>query len=133
MPLRDRLRLPHLPRLDNPFDGAKPLTDGEVNKLRPIVREALVWMAENADDAISQTNRRHTRAEIWSGAYGLDDEDFDKLTEAMLNRARLNAAAAQVVRGVANIWQDFQILLILGPKFWSTLQFYRANGGFVLP
>lgn len=90
-------------------------------------------MAENADDVITQTNRKHTRCDVWSGPYGLDDEDFDKLADAMLNRARLNGAAAQVVRGVANIWQDFQILIILGPKFWATFQFYRGNGGLVLP
>lgn len=102
--------------------------------MKPIIREALPKFALWADEGISATNRRHVQCEIWTGdRTGLDEQEYDALTDIMIERATLNAAVAQAVRGLVSLYQEAQILIILGPRFWATWQLYRGNGGFVLP
>lgn len=98
-----------------------------------MLRSALSDACRYGDDAISATNRKHATCTIWSGPYGLDDEELDKLADVLIARGLVNAAAAQVVRGAVELWSQGQIALMLVPRFWATWRFYTANGGFVLP
>jgi hypothetical protein len=131
--IRDRVHLPKLPHLSNPFDGAKPLSIQEQSKLRPILRDALKEACKYADEGMSLTNRARAECTVWSGENGLDDEELDALADIMIARGSINAAVAQTVRGMVSVYQEAQVLIIMGPRVLASYRFYKGNGGFTLP
>jgi hypothetical protein len=122
-----------MPELKSPFSDAKLLSASEASKLRPAVMGFLKKAAEYADEGISATNKLRTRCDIWTGPAGLDDEDYETLADVLIARAQLDVVVAQTVRAMAAVYHRWQVLLILGPKFIASYQFYLGNGGFTWP
>lgn len=121
-----------MPHLSSPFDGAKPLTASEANKLRPAVLGFLKKSAEWLDEGMSATNKAGTQCDVWTGPTGLDDEDYDELCDVLIERAQLDAVVAQSVRAMAGMFHRYKVAMILAPKVIASYRFYMGNGGFGL-
>lgn len=102
------------------------LSAGEIGKLRAALSNLLRKAAELTDDAMTHTNRRHATAEIWST---LDDQEIAILVDFILERGETSIAAAQVARGLADLWDRAAVAAVLGPKLIMSVIFYRLNGG----
>lgn len=105
---------------------AAVLSAGEIGKLRAALSNLLRKAAELTDDAMTHTNRRHATAEIWST---LDDQEIAILVDFILERGETSIAAAQVARGLADLWDRAAVAAVLGPKLIMSVIFYRLNGG----
>lgn len=115
---------------DVPFLGTLvALSGGEATSLREPMIDGFMRVWELADETISATNRQHADAVIWQT---IDVEDTGTLVDALLSFGRSNPVAAQAVRGIATLFIQLEVGMILVPRFWRTWTFYAKHGGFAI-
>lgn len=113
---------------DIPFLGTlTALASGEANSLREPLVDGFLRVWELTDETITHTNRARAEAQIW---VTIDREDTGILVDALLSFGRANPVAAQAVRGIATLFVQLEIGMILVPRFWRTWNFYLQHGGF---
>lgn len=110
-------------------EDVKPLTQREGAALRESTVNAFMRFWHYGDDAISATNAQRAQAHIWRK---VDREETEILVDFLIERGLKHAAAAQITRGVAHLWNYYAVGLILGPRFIETFRFYVDHGGFAL-
>jgi len=82
------------------------------------------------DDLITNTNKQHAEAAIWST---IDREDNEFLADALLRAATKDPAVAWAVRGIAESSAWLRAGIITVPRFFDMLRFYKEHGGLALP
>ncbi|HLZ25046.1 MAG TPA: hypothetical protein VKQ30_23235 [Ktedonobacterales bacterium] len=107
-------------------EDIKPLTAAESKRLRESTVRSFMQFWRLADEGISATNARRAEAHIWRQ---VDREETELVVDFLLSKALESAPAAQIVRGIANIWDYYAVGLILGPRFYKTFRFYADHGG----
>lgn len=104
---------------------ARPLTFDEAENIRENVIFGLEQLEQGMDDIITNTNKQHLEAQIWST---IDREDNEFLAEALLRAAMKDPAVAQAVRAIAESSAWLKAGLITVPRFFETVRFYRQYG-----
>lgn len=104
--------------------GVKPLIEREAEALREDLENLVSWLTDSADDILSHTNKRGVQADIWA----LDDEELTAVVDWLIERGKRTVAAAYAVRQMVQIWQQYQIGVILAPRVWRTALFYSQYG-----
>jgi len=107
----------------------RPLTEKEIEELKPDLVEALKVSLPLLDEAIYATNKAHNKPYIYAS---LDDEDIDKLANFWLRRARKSGEVAAAATQFVQYRNDIEILTMMLPTFGQTFMFYKENGGFTL-
>lgn len=103
----------------------RPLTEKEVEELKPDLVEALKVSLPLLDEVIYATNKAHKKPYIYAS---LDDEDIDKLANFWLRRARKSGEVAATISQFVQYRNDIEILTMMLPTFGQTFMFYKENG-----
>lgn len=107
----------------------RPLTEKEVEELKPNLVEALEDALPLLDQFILATNKAHNKPYIYSS---LDNEDIDKLANWWLKKACKSSEMAAAANQLIAYHDDVEILVMTLPMFGDTFKFYKDNGGFTL-
>ena len=110
-------------------EDIKPLTAREAAAVRDGMVKAFMRFWKYGDEAISATNAERAEAHIWTK---IDQRDTEIIVDFLIERGKESAAAAQIARGISNIWNYYAVGLILGPRFVQSFKFYAEHGGFTL-
>ncbi len=104
--------------------STKPLTKSESEDARDELIVGVQWFCDVLDTWISYSNARHVRTQIWA----IDEKDAAKLVDKILATGKVSGHVAAAVRlGLAGVeWKD--VIMIVGPRFLGTADFYRKNG-----
>lgn len=107
----------------------KTLSQREADDLRAEYTQARRAVFDLLDDAIKWTTPGHREPNIWKT---IDDADLKILVDAKLARATHSVRAASEVRRTIEFHQRVAELMIVGPRFFETVQVYQ-DLGFELP
>lgn len=87
-----------------------------------------VWPA--FDDLIGMSVADHQRPTIWST---MDRDETSALVSRFIQTAQVSPAAAQAVRGMVHVWNNYQWAIVIWPRFVETFLWYAQHGGMVAP
>jgi len=107
---------------------AELLTKKEIDSwMRSMLIECFTTVAEQADNFVSHTNKRHETAFIWQT---IESDQWGIIADAILEQAQKHKPVAAIVRTTLGLYKAGQIPYIIAPCVWMTVTFYQANGGF---